>query len=46
MPGQTVTVETRDDLADAVRLRAESGRETTLGTRTASKVLVRAIEPA
>lgn len=44
MPGQTVTVETRDDLADAIRLRSESGRETTLGTRTASKVLVRALD--
>lgn len=46
MPGQTITVETRDNMADAVRLRAETGRETVLGARTASKVLVRAIEAA
>ena len=46
MPGQKTTVLTRDGLADAVSLRAESGRETTLGARTASKVLVRAVEPA
>jgi DtxR family Mn-dependent transcriptional regulator len=43
MPGQTVTVHERDDQSDAVHLRAGSGRETTLGTRTASKVLVRRI---
>jgi DtxR family transcriptional regulator, Mn-dependent transcriptional regulator len=43
MPGQTVTVHERDDQSDAVHLRAGSGRETTLGTRTASKVLVRPI---
>lgn len=43
MPGQTVVVQNRDDLADAVHLRVQSGRETTLGARTASKVLVRAL---
>lgn len=40
MPGQTVTVHERDDLSDAVHLRAGSGRDTTLGTRTASKIRV------
>ena len=40
MPGQTVTVHERDDQSDAVHLRAGSGRETTLGTRTASKIRV------
>lgn len=44
MPGRTITVETRDDMADAVKLRAETGRETVLGARTASKVLVRVID--
>ncbi len=43
MPGQTVIVHERDDQSDAVRLRSGSGRETTLGTRTASKVLVRPV---
>ena len=41
MPGQTITVEARDGVSDAVQLRAGTGRRTTLGTRTASKVLVR-----
>lgn len=41
MPGQTVTVEARDGVSDAVHLRSHSGRQTILGTRTASKVLVR-----
>lgn len=41
MPGQRVVVLQRDGIADALRLRSGSGRETTLGTRTASKVLVR-----
>jgi hypothetical protein len=40
-PGQTVVIQHRDGLSDALRLQAESGRETTLGTRAASKVLVR-----
>lgn len=43
MPGRAVVVEARSALADSVRLRAESGRETTLGARTAAKVLVRAV---
>ncbi|MFO7302995.1 MAG: metal-dependent transcriptional regulator [Acidobacteriota bacterium] len=47
MPGQTVTVEHRDDMSDAVHLRGGSGRQTTLGARTAAKVLVRPLdEPA
>lgn len=41
MPGQSVIVLQRDGIADALRLQSGSGRETTLGTRTASKVLVR-----
>jgi DtxR family Mn-dependent transcriptional regulator len=44
MPGQAVVVEARNGLADSVKLRAESGRETTLGARTAAKVLVRVID--
>jgi DtxR family Mn-dependent transcriptional regulator len=43
MPGQTIVVQHRDGMSDALRLRAASGRETTLGTRTASKVLVRPV---
>lgn len=41
MPGQIVVVTEHDGMADALRLRSGSGRETTLGTRTASKILVR-----
>lgn len=41
MPGQTVTIQQRDGVSDAVRLKSGSGRETTLGARSASKVLVR-----
>lgn len=44
MPGQTITVEARDGVSDAVQLRADTGRRTTLGTRTASKVLVRPVD--
>jgi len=44
-PGRTVIVETHDTIADAVRLRSEDGRETTMGTRAASKVLVRKMPP-
>jgi len=39
-PGSTVTVESRDDQADAVLLRTASSDRTTIGTRAASKVLV------
>jgi DtxR family Mn-dependent transcriptional regulator len=41
MPGRSVVVEDRDSAADAVRLRSDAGRHTTIGTRAASKVLVR-----
>jgi DtxR family Mn-dependent transcriptional regulator len=41
-PGQVVQVEARDDAADSVRLRG-SGREFTIGSRAASKVLVQAM---
>ncbi|HUL72687.1 MAG TPA: metal-dependent transcriptional regulator [Vicinamibacterales bacterium] len=44
MPGSVVTIEARDAGSDAVRVRSADGRETTLGTRAASKVLVRAKE--
>jgi DtxR family Mn-dependent transcriptional regulator len=43
MPGQLIVVLHRDAMSDALRLRSESGRETTLGTRTASKILVRPV---
>lgn len=46
MPGQTIVVQHRDGMSDALRLRSVSGRETTLGTRTASKVLVRPVASA
>jgi DtxR family Mn-dependent transcriptional regulator len=39
-PGSIVTVESRDDQADAVLLRTASSERTTIGTRAASKVLV------
>jgi DtxR family Mn-dependent transcriptional regulator len=41
MPGQTLTVIERDPAADAVRVRAGDGRETTVGARAASKVRTR-----
>ncbi len=44
MPGHIVVVQSRDGVADAVRLRSQDGRETTVGTRAASKVLVRLAE--
>lgn len=40
MPGQSVVVEARDAVSDAVRLRDPSGQTTTIGARAASKVLV------
>ena len=43
MPGRTVIVETHDSVADAVSLRSQDGRVTTMGARAASKVLVRAL---
>ena len=39
-PGSIVIVESRDDMADSVLLRADSGNATTIGTKAASKVLV------
>jgi DtxR family Mn-dependent transcriptional regulator len=42
-PGQVVEVEERDEAADSVRLRGRHSREITIGTRAASKVLVRAV---
>ena len=41
MPGSTIVIEARDAMADAVRLRSDVDRHTTIGTRAASKVLVR-----
>ncbi len=41
MPGRSVVIEARDSAADAVRLRSDADRHTTIGSRTASKVLVR-----
>ena len=42
-PGSVVEVEERDEAADSVRLKGENNREITIGTRAASKVLVRAL---
>ena len=39
-PGSIVIVESRDDMADSVLLRADTGNPTTIGTKAASKVLV------
>ena len=39
-PGAVVEVEERDSAADSVRLRGRDGRQITIGTRAASKVLV------
>lgn len=39
-PGSSVVVESRDDMADAILLRTDTGEPTTIGTRAASKVLV------
>lgn len=41
MPGSSIVIEARDAMADAVRLRADADRHTTIGTRAASKLLVR-----
>lgn len=41
MPGQIVVVQTRDAMADAVKVTSHDHRATTIGTRAASKVLVR-----
>ena len=39
-PGEEVTVDGRDDVADRVSLRYADGRTTTVGTRAAAKILV------
>lgn len=39
-PGEEVTVDARDDVADRVNLRYPDGRTTTVGTRAAAKILV------
>jgi DtxR family Mn-dependent transcriptional regulator len=39
-PGQRVHIEARDEASDSVTVRSESGQQTTIGTRAASKVLV------
>lgn len=43
-PGSVVEVEERDEAADSVRLRGEGNRQITIGTRAASKVLVKALQ--
>jgi DtxR family Mn-dependent transcriptional regulator len=39
-PGQRISIVRRDPASDSVTVRSETGRETTIGTRAASKVLV------
>ena len=41
MPGSRVVIESRDPMADAVCIRSSSSDSTTIGTKAASKVLVR-----
>lgn len=43
VPGRAITVGSRDDRADSVTIRCEDGTVTTVGTRTAAKVLVRPV---
>src|SRR5258705_9157117 len=40
-PGESVEVEERDEASDSVRLRGKDDRRITIGTRAASKLLVR-----
>ncbi len=42
MPGSIVVIDARDPVSDAVQLTSEAGTRTTLGTRAASQILVRA----
>jgi hypothetical protein len=42
-PGQAIEVEARDSSADAVLIRAKDSRQLTIGTRAASKLLVRLV---
>jgi DtxR family Mn-dependent transcriptional regulator len=39
-PGERIALVTRDPASDSVTIRSEDGRETTIGARAASKVLV------
>jgi DtxR family Mn-dependent transcriptional regulator len=39
-PGQRIRIESRDPTSDSVTLRSETGLQTTIGTRAASKLLV------
>jgi DtxR family transcriptional regulator, Mn-dependent transcriptional regulator len=39
-PGQRIAIVTRDPASDSVTIRSETGQETTIGARAASKVLV------
>lgn len=41
VPGRSVTIESRDEASDAVRLTLDTGRPITIGSRAAAKVLVR-----
>ena len=43
-PGNTVTIEGRDDMADAILIRTDDGAVTTIGTRAATKVLARPVD--
>ena len=45
-PGQLVSVENRDDAADAVTLRGRNHVTITIGARAASKLLVGPVEPS
>ena len=40
-PGETITVVDRDDVADSVQVRGKTGAPVAIGTRAASKILVR-----
>jgi DtxR family Mn-dependent transcriptional regulator len=42
MPGSVVVIDARDPVSDAVQLTSAVGTRTTLGTRAASRILVRA----
>ncbi|HSK74838.1 MAG TPA: metal-dependent transcriptional regulator [Thermoanaerobaculia bacterium] len=44
-PGSSIQVEGRDEAADAVEIRLDSGERMTLGTRAASKLFVEAPAP-
>lgn len=39
-PGQTITVEARDEVSDSVRLKGKNDQRMTIGARAASKLLV------